>query len=130
MNKKLINTKDSKLLEGKKGHSKIPAVMEVNAGEEIAGMWATPTIPGSGYYKLLAKKKTDGTYEWAHFIQREDGRKERVMRGTVDNKEQLDLVVEIADRNLRKIFGPAFGLRMADADMLTLDGKKSSPYVQ
>jgi hypothetical protein len=130
MNKKLLNTKATKVLKEKTGQFKIPAVMELDAGEEIAVMWATPTIPGSGFYKLLAKKKIDGTYEWAHFIQREDGRKERVMRGTVDNKEQLDLVVEIADRNLMKIFGPAFGLRPTDADMLTMDGKKSSPYVQ
>ena len=110
--------------------SRVPAIMELDDGEEIAGMWVTPTIPGTGFYKLFAKKKTDGTYEWAHFVQRADGRKKRVMRGTAENKEQLEQVVEIANRNLRKFFGPAFGLRPADADMYSLDGKKLTPYVQ
>jgi len=108
----------------------LPAIMELAAGEEIAGMWVTPTIPGTGFYKLFAKKKKDGTYEWAHFIQRDDGRKERIMRGTAENKEQLDQVVETANRNLMKFFGPAYGLRPADADVYTLGAKKSTPYVQ
>ncbi len=125
------NPKYTKVLKGKiPKHSAAPAIMELENGEEIAGMWITPAIPGTGFYKLFAKKKTDGMYEWAHFVQREDGRKERIMRGTTENKEQLEQVVEIANRNLRKFFGPDFGLRPANADMYLLDGKKSIPYVQ
>jgi hypothetical protein len=109
---------------------KVPAIMEVDNGEEIAGMWVSPMIPGTGFYKLFAKKKKNGNYEWAHFVQRDNGRKEKVMRGVAENKNQLDQVVEIANRNLRKFFGPAFGLQPADVDTYSLEGKKSPPYIQ
>ena len=33
------------------------AVMNVDKGEEIAGMWVTKNVPQIGIYKLLAKKK-------------------------------------------------------------------------
>jgi len=41
--------------------------MNIDEGEEIAGMWVTPHIPQIGIYKLLAKKKKDGTVRF--FIQ-------------------------------------------------------------
>ena len=75
------------------------AVMNVDKGEEIVG-------------------------EWAHFIQRDDGTKDRVMRGEVNSKDQLDEVIEIANRNLKKLFDVA--LQATDYDMYTLDGKKAS----
>ena len=100
------------------------AVMNVEKGEEIVGGWATPHIPQVGLYKLLAKKKTNGEIEWAHFIQRDNGLKEMVMRGTVKNRGELDTVIEVANKNLSKLFGVT--LQATDYDMYTLDGKKAS----
>ncbi len=100
------------------------AVMNVDKGEEIVGGWATMRISQIGIYKLLAKKRKDGVIEWAHFIQRDDGTKDRVMRGEVNSKDQLDEVIEIANRNLKKLFDVA--LQATDYDMYTLDGKKAS----
>ena len=34
-----------------------PAIMKVDNGEEIAGLYVTPYIPGTGFYKLLSKIK-------------------------------------------------------------------------
>lgn len=100
------------------------AVMNVDKGEEIAGGWATQHIPQTGIYKLLAKRRRDGVIEWAHFIQRDNGIKERVMRGEVKDREQLDEVVAIANENLGRLFGAR--LQPVEYDMRALDGKKIS----
>ena len=63
-------------------HSQI-AVMNLEEGEDIFAGRVTPHIPQVGIYKLLAKKKVDGTIEWAHFVQRDNGLKEQVMRDVV-----------------------------------------------
>ncbi|MBU4225626.1 MAG: hypothetical protein KKC71_07375 [Chloroflexi bacterium] len=107
------------------------AVMNVDEGEEIAGGWASPHIPQVGIYKLLAKKKRDGSFEWAHFVQRDNGlteqvlRKEKVYRGQVKSREQLDEVLEIMNKNLHKFLGVT--MRAADYNACSLDGKKASP---
>jgi len=77
-----------------------------------------------GIYKLLAKKKADGTIEWAHFVQRDNGLKERVMRGTVSTLEELDVVKDAVNNNLRRTFGVT--MQAAEYDVRTLDGKKAS----
>jgi len=100
------------------------AVMNVDEGEEIVGGWATAHIPGTGIYKLLAKKRKDGVIEWAHFIQRDNGVKEVIFRGEAKSRQQLDELIEISNRNLKKLFGVA--LQAADYDVYTLDGKKAS----
>ena len=102
------------------------AVMNVEKGEEVVGAWATPTIPGIGYYKLLAKKKKDGTCEWAHFIQRDNGLKDSVYRGTVENEARLKDVLQALNTALLKTFGRHIQLKPAASDMYTLDGKKAS----
>lgn len=96
--------------------------MNVDEGEEIVGGWATLHIPQTGIYKLLAKIRRDGMIEWAHFIQRDNGNKERVMRGEVKDRAQLDEVIEIANKNLGALFGVQ--LQPVEYDMYTLDGKK------
>ena len=53
--------------------AKMSAVMNVERGESIAGVWVAPEIPGIGIYKLVAKRKADGNCEWAHYVQRADG---------------------------------------------------------
>jgi len=81
------------------------AVIDIKEGEEIISGRVGGNIPGTGRYKFLAKKNLDGKYEWAHFVEREDGAKENVYRGVVENRERLNLVVEIMNRNLINIFG-------------------------
>ncbi len=105
------------------------AVMNVDKGEEIAGAWVTPHVPQIGIYKLLAKKKADGTCEWAHFVQRDNGLKEKVYRGTVENEGRLKDVLTALNNALRTAYGPNIQLQTADADVYTLDGKKDSGVV-
>jgi len=100
---------------------KLQAVMDVDKGEDIVGGWASAHIPQVGIYKLLAKKRVDGVIEWAHFVQRDSGLKEKVYRGEVESREQLDEVLEIMNKQLLRVFGTS--MKSADYDMYTLDGK-------
>lgn len=102
------------------------AVMNVDAGEAIVGGWATPRIPQVGVYKLLAKKKRDGVVEWAHFIQRDDGRRDAVIRGTVENVERLKDVMALMNKHLARTFGEHISLRTTVMEARTLDGRKIS----
>lgn len=100
------------------------AIMTLDEGENIVGMWVTPLIPETGFYKLFAKQKTDGTIEWAHLLQREDGTKELMFRGTVKSKKELNKVLDASNSNLQKIFDPSIKLNVAEAEFRTLDGQK------
>ncbi len=100
------------------------AVMNIEKGEELFGGWATPSIPQVGIYKLLAKKKADGTIEWVHFVQRDNGLKESVMRGTVNTADEFAIVNDAVNNNLRRIFGVT--MQAAAYDVRTLDGKTAS----
>jgi len=104
------------------------AMMSIDKGEEIAGAWITPYIPEVGMYKLLAKKKKDGTFEWIHFIQRLNGNKDIVLRGKAKDQAQLDNLLEVANGKLQAIF--KVKLQPADADMYTLDGKSPPSKLQ
>jgi hypothetical protein len=99
------------------------AVMNVEKGEEIAMMCVSQAIPNHGYYKFLAKKKTDDTFEWAHFIERFDKRKENVYRGHVDRPDQLLTVLDIMNRNLVKTFGASAEMKSGDYDIYSAFGK-------
>ena len=103
------------------------AVMEIRDGEEILTTLVTPHIPQVGIYKLLAKKKTDRTIEWAHFVQRDSGLKEKVIRGTVATRAELDTVITVINDNLRKVFGVT--MQAAEYDIRMLDGTKVSETV-
>jgi hypothetical protein len=100
----------------------VQALMAVEKGEEIAGTWTTPVVPEIGFYKLLAKRRTDGVCEWVHFVQRADGRKDNVYRGTVENKERLADVVSAINNSLRTAYGPLVQLRLAEAEIAFVDG--------
>jgi len=106
-----------------------PAVMNVDKGEKIAGAWITPHLEGIGVYKIIAKKKADGTCEWAHFVQRDNGVKEKVTRGTLESPDRLPDLVEAHNRGLHTAFGPGISFQRADADVYTLDGKKAPPAI-
>jgi hypothetical protein len=102
----------------------VQAIMNVAKGETIAGAWVSPRIPGTGFYKLLAKRKADGTYEWVHFLQRENGSKKELFRGEVESEDRLHDVVDAASATLGKIFGIGVKLNVAEFDAYTVDGKK------
>lgn len=82
------------------------AVMNIEKGEEIIAGFVSGHITGTGRYKFLAKKMLDNNYEWAHFVERDNGLKENVFRGSVKNREELKLVLSVMNKNLKKIFGP------------------------
>ena len=100
------------------------AVMNVDKGEEIIGGWASAHITQVGIYKLLAKKRVDGVIEWAHFVQRDNGSKEKVYRGEVESREKLDEVLDVMNKHLQRVFGTT--MKAADYDMYTLDGKHTT----
>jgi hypothetical protein len=75
----------------------------------------------------LAKKKVDGTIEWAHFVQRDNGLKEKVIRGTVNTFEKFDIVTDTVNSHLQKIFGVI--MQPTEYDVRTLDGKKVSDTI-
>jgi hypothetical protein len=81
------------------------AVMNVEKGEEIVASLVSRHIAGTGWYKLLAKKKKNGVIEWAHFTERDNGIKENVYRGEVKDDEELRLVMSIMNKHLTRVFG-------------------------
>ena len=104
------------------------AIMNVDKGKEIIGGWASAHIPQVGIYKLLAKKRADGIVEWAHFVQRDSGAKEKVYRGEVESREKLDEVLEIMNGQLKRVFG--ITMKAADYDMYTLGEKDTTSIKQ
>ena len=100
------------------------AIMNIGKGEEILHGYVTARIPQVGIYKLLVKKKVDGTIEWAHFVERDNGLKEKVIRGTVQSLDELNIVTDAINNNLRKVFGVT--MQSAEYEVRTLDGKKVS----
>ena len=101
----------------------IQPMLNIGKGEEIAMMCISGLLPQNGYYKFLAKRKADGKYEWVHFIERLDKRKENVYRGDVKGENELKQVLEIMNRNLIKFFGSAAEMKPGKADIYTTDGK-------
>lgn len=104
------------------------AVMNVDKGEEIVGGWASAHIPQVGIYKLLAKKRVDGVIEWAHFVQRDNGLKEKVYRGEVESRDRLDEVLELMNGQLKRVFGVT--MKAAGYDMYTPGGKDTTSTKQ
>ncbi|MBK7561297.1 MAG: hypothetical protein IPQ06_13190 [Chitinophagaceae bacterium] len=100
------------------------AIMNIEKGEEIAIAVVSGSIPGTGRYKFFAKKKKNGQYEWAHFTERESGLKEKVFRGEVKNEEELKLVLEIMNRNLKRIFGDVAEMKQGIPEFRSMLGTK------
>lgn len=106
----------------KLGGVPVTPIMEIGKGEAIAGGWVSDRVPGGSFYKLLAKRKSDGTCEWVHFIQRADGSKDRFIRGTVENESRLADVIAAISNALRTTYGVGVTLHAADADVYPVDG--------
>ncbi|MDZ4810263.1 MAG: hypothetical protein SGI96_18650 [Bacteroidota bacterium] len=100
------------------------AVMNIEKGEDIVIAFVSGSIAGTGRYKFLAKKKKNGQYEWAHFTERENGLKENVYRGDVKTEKELNLVLEIMNRNLKKIFGENAEMKNGISEYRSLMGTK------
>lgn len=100
------------------------AIMTLDKDENIVGIWATPPIPQTGFYKLLAKQKADGCIEWAQLLQRIDGTKELMFRGTVKSKKELNKVVDLVSTQLSRTFGTSIKLTTAKAEFYSLNGMK------
>lgn len=107
-----------------------PAILNVDKGDEIVGGWITPVIPEVGVYKLLVVKRKSGKYDWAHFIQRDNGNKDRVMRGDFAEPEKLQVLLDAINKNLANVYGAHIKILPADYDVMTLDGKKPPPLIQ
>ncbi|MEW5797591.1 MAG: hypothetical protein AB1728_01170 [Bacteroidota bacterium] len=103
--------------------SSVQAVMNIGEGESIAGAWITPQIPDIGFYKLLAKKKKNGAFEWVHFIQRLNGEKDTFYRGEVASEQDLNAVVESINNALTRVFGNACLLKPGSPEMYSLTGR-------
>ena len=100
------------------------AVMNIEKGEEIAIAVVSGHIQGTGRYKFLAKKKKNGEYEWAHFKERDNGNKEMVFRGEVKTEKDLKLVLELMNKNLKKIFGDKAVMKEGIPEFRSLMGTK------
>jgi hypothetical protein len=111
----------------KKSGLKAQAVMHVDKDESIEGLWATPQIPQIGVYKLAVKKRMDGILEWVHFQHRLDGTRRVLFRGELESKVHIADVLDAANKTLLKVYGVTMAI--ADVDISTLDGRKSSGTV-
>lgn len=100
------------------------AVMNIEKGEEIITALISGHITGTGRYKFFAKKRIDSKYEWAHFVERDNGLKEKVYRGEVKNETELKLVLEIMNKNLVKIFGSHAEMKQGIPEFRSLMGNK------
>lgn len=105
------------------------AIMNVEKGEAIVAALVSGHIPGTGRYKFLAKKNTKGTYEWAHFTERDNGVKENVYRGEVKDDKELKLVLDIMNRNLKRIFGDKAEMKEGIPEFRSLFGDKMDDTV-
>jgi len=100
------------------------AIMNLCKGEEIAAMMMSAQIPGTGHYKLLAKKRVDGKFEWAHFVQRTNGYKEKMYKGEVETEDELKILIDIMNKTLVRIFGPNAEMKPGKPSFYSLDGKE------
>lgn len=104
-------------------------MLNIAKGEEIIHALVSNYIPGTGYYKFLSKQKADGTCEWVHFVERVNGNKEKVFRGETKTKEELNTVLEVMNRNLTRIFGPAAEMKPGKTEVRTTAGLKDDGTV-
>jgi len=100
------------------------AVMNIDKGEEIISAFVSGHINGTGRYKFIAKKRKDNKYEWAHFVERDNGLKEKVYRGEINSETELKLVLDIMNKNLVKIFGSNSEMKQGIPEFKSLTGNK------
>jgi hypothetical protein len=100
------------------------AVMNLEKGEDLIAALVSGHIPGTGRYKFLAKKNKKGKYEWAHFVERDSGLKEKIYRGETNNTKELKQVLEIMNKTLKKIFGDKAEMKEGIPEFRSVMGNK------
>ncbi len=105
------------------------AVMNIEKGEEIISALVGGHINGTGRYKFLAKMRKDKTIEWAHYVERDSGAKEKVYRGEVKNEEELKQVMTIMNQNLIKVFGQQAEMKIGVAEFRSLTGERLDNWI-
>ena len=100
------------------------AVLNSEEGDEIAAMYVSPKIETIGIYKLIVVKRKSGIYEWANFIERDNGVRKCVYRGDFDTPDKIEVLVDTINSALNTTYGPAVKLHVAKAVMKTMDGKE------
>lgn len=100
------------------------AVLSSEEGDEIAGLYVSPKIETIGTYKLIVLKRKSGKYEWANFVERDNGIRNSVYRGEFERQEQIETLVSTINKALHTAYGPAVKLYVAKAVMKTMDGKE------
>ena len=103
------------------------AVMTLNEGEEIAGMYVTQHVASVGIYKLLIKKRKDKKFEWAHFVERDSGNKENVYRGELEKQQQIETLLTALNNALKTAYGETVKMMAAATAFKTLEGKEFDP---
>ena len=98
--------------------------MNVDKGEEIVSALVSGHIKGTGRYKFLAKKRIDRKIEWAHYVERDNGMKEKVYRGQLKNEEELGRLLAVMNKTLMQVFGPIARLSEGIPEFRTLSGVK------
>ena len=106
------------------------AIMEVLKGETIVTGMVSGHIPGTGRYKFLAKKKLNGKIEWAHFIERDNGMKEKLYRGEVKDRKELELLLQLTNKTLVKVFGEKAELKKGIAECRWAGDAKSEDRIR
>jgi hypothetical protein len=104
-------------------------MLNIDKGEEIIHGLVSSYVPGTGYYKFLSKQKSNGTYEWVHFVERVNGNKEKMYRGDAKTKEELETVLEVMSKTLTKVFGAAAEMKTGKTEVRTTDGIKGDESV-
>lgn len=100
------------------------AVLNFEEGDEIAGMYVSPKIETIGIYKLIVFKRKSGIYEWANFVERDNGVRKVVYRGEFDTPDKIEILVNTINKALNTAYGPAVKLHPGKAVMKTMDGKE------
>jgi hypothetical protein len=104
-------------------------ILSVDKNEEIIYTLVSSYISGTGYYKLLAKQKVDKTFEWVHFKERVSGEKLGIIRGDIATKQELDMVLEIMNRNLVNTFGHHAEMKQGELKVSTLPDTASDKNI-
>lgn len=95
---------------------------KMNTSQECGSV---STFQELAFINFLQKKKKDGTCEWVHFIQRDNGTKEKFYTGETKNSEELKLVLEVMNGVLAKTFGKETQMGEGNPNIYSTDGIKA-----
>jgi hypothetical protein len=104
-------------------------MLSIDKCEEIIHGMVSSYVSGTGYYKFLSKQKTDSTFAWVHFVEKVNGSKEKAYRGDVKTKAELETVLEITNRNLTRVFGPAAEMKTGKSEVKTITVRKDDGII-